>query len=194
MELNEEKLYLSLISENHFSTWIFNPKLEKKYKEHLLKLEKDKADREKNEKEEGIKKIAFYQNHKEYNFYELENDEVYNCPLQIKYIISKLEKRHLDNKIIQSILNGSKWFGGFQKRGSKGLFIFLNDKKVWVFPPDSVMEIMSIEEKTKKRTLYSGLKTISEEREKSIHKCSGCEFNVDFFKDKEKKISVCKYK
>ena len=195
LELNEEKLYKLLKSENNFSTWITNPKLDKEYKDNQLILANNIAKQKKIEYDISLKKKAKYQNNNNYNLYELEFNEVYKCPLQKKHLTSKLEKRHLDNNIIQSILNGKKWLGGFEKRGHKGTFIFLDKKRVWVYPPDNEMDKMLKEEITKRKILYSGLMKIAEERLKSkFGKCSECEFNVDFYTDGEKKISVCKYK
>ena len=117
------------------------------------------------------------------------------CALLIKHIKSKLQQRHLNNKTISLILNGAIWYKEIQNRGYYGKFVVVNNRKIWVYPPDHIWQNMSEQEKMERNTLYSGLNTIIYECEMSgIGNCRDCQYNIEIIKDISKHYSICGYK
>lgn len=199
-ELDEEKLAKTLLSEEsvNLSKWIICKELDIEYEAFLDDRFKINHDNKKKLDEKSRVTKNIYENNENFGKFELDSGNAYKCPKLKIHLLSKLEKRYLDNRVIQSILNGAKWNGEFERRASKGLFIKVDDKVVWVYLSDEKMASISKEEKTSRRILYGGLKAIIKERnhpfEGELNKCSSCFFMVDSYSDNGKEYSVCKFK
>ena len=88
-----------------------------------------------------------------------------------RYLIRENAKKISDNNnILNAIKNGAFWNGEMYGKGENGKYIFIDNKKEYLFPPDWAIGLTNDEEKKKKR-IFGQLKRISRDSTNSSQSC-----------------------
>jgi hypothetical protein len=210
--LEEESLISFFNSDTSSKYWIINPRLDKKYADYKKQLEKEYAEHKKklsdekklrdrqkaieaeNNKKESEAKYERYKNDKNYKLLLLKDGEIKNCPLK-KEALNELKNSHFyRHLVLKKIIDGEYWNGEFYGRMPNGKWIFVNQEKIIVYPPDNMRECLTEQENKANNLLFAGLKSIKSILENpTFGACKKCKFSVDYFSLRDNAYEVCKH-
>jgi len=184
---DKESIEKFLNSNTPFIYWITNPKMEKKY---LEKIQSENLVKEEKRKE-NERKINNYKKDKNVEVYSTYNGLVEDCPKKTN-ALNKVVKLY-NHPILKMIVEGEFWDEEIRGYPPMGKWIFINEKKIVVFPPDNKFAMLSKQEKDKCFLLNKGLNEILKiNGDLSLGNCSNCEFSLETLLMNDKIFEVCK--
>ena len=181
--LDENILMELMTSETRLKYWVINQKLDNKYSEYKRRLF-----------EQSLSKYNQYRNNKECKLLQINNKRVYNCPLKREAINKLKGNPFYRHKFLKKIIDDQNWNGKIYGYSPNGKFIYINNDKIFVYPPDNNIENSSDNEKKNNDVFFSGLNHINGiiEDEK-IGYCRTCKFAVEQFLYEDTQYQVCKH-
>lgn len=120
-------------------------------------------------------------------------------PLEYKKITLKTlaKTSFYEHPILKMIIDGEFWNGEIYGWGSNGKYIFIQGKKVYVYPPDLPVQNQTEIELENPDLFYGGLRQMKKTVFSSeIGNCYFCEFfgkEYSINDNGKKKFRVCKY-
>jgi hypothetical protein len=198
--LDEASLTTFLTSESPSIYWINNPRFNKEYANYKKKKLEDKkieaakkAIEKDNERKKEEIKYNRYKSGENGKLLVVKNGEV-DCPLKKDVFKELKSSRFYQNTILKKIIDGAYWNCIIYGWIPNGKYIFFDQKKEIVFPPDKVYKNLNEKEISDRKLLYAGLKEVqailgSDE----FGNCSSCKYSVDHFSFREISYEVCGY-
>ena len=181
--------------------WITNLKSDNDYNAYKIQeieLEKGKLLKLQNEKENRkitneIKRRKYEEN-KSFNHLKVKNGRAFYCPYK-KIELGKLKTNiFYTHPVLKEIIDGKNWNEDIYGNSSYGISVYVNDKKVIVYPPNSIIRNDSFEEERLRILLYKGLNCIKDILGSPIiGDCINCKNYIDKYFIEENEIRVCGY-
>ncbi|RNI32239.1 hypothetical protein EFA69_02620 [Rufibacter immobilis] len=189
-ELDEEKLEAFFNSSTSQKYWIFNPRLEKAYQLEMA----EKAKQEEAVKREELRKLNFFKANLGYKVLRVLGEVSTRCPKRVDALGGLKETIFYNRKELRYIIDGVFWNGKMFGFPPNGRYIYLNNEKVWVFPPHGESTEITEEQKKYNSFLYKGLMIIKEAIDAAeVGKCLDCQYSVCRLGIEEVEYQVCEY-